>query len=183
MNQTLVLYKSKYGASKTYAEILQKLLNDSGSSCDVRPIDSCGDISFDDYGQIVFAGGIYASGIAGIRQFEKQCAGLHGKRLAVLCVGASPFDPKALEEIRSRCLSKDGLQDVPLFYARGAWDESRMTFKDRTLCSMLLKAVEKKDPAQCDPWMLELLQARGQVRDWTDESFLQPLATYILQQN
>ena len=39
------------------------------------------------------------------------------------------------------------LSEIPLFYCRGAWNKEKMTFKDRTLCNMLQKAVAKKDPA------------------------------------
>lgn len=174
MNNILVLYKSKYGATEKYAQMLQGLLD-----CDICQIDDCRGDSLGSYSAVIFAGGIYAGGIAGIRQFEKLCAGLGDRRLAVLCVGASPFDQKALEEVTARNLNTGFLKGIPLFYARGVWDEARMTFKDRTLCRMLLKMVAKKDPSACEPWMLDLLNASGQACDWTDEAYLQPLIEYM----
>lgn len=144
MNNILVLYKSKYGSTEKYAQMLQRLLD-----CDICGIDDCrGSVlnRLETYDSIIFAGGIYAGGIAGIRQFEKMSVHLRDKRLAVLCVGASLFDPEALGEVAARNLNTDFLKDIPLFYARGAWDEAKMNIKDRALCKMLQKIVTKKDP-------------------------------------
>ena len=67
---------------------------------------------------------------------------------------------------------------MPLFYARGAWDESVMSFKDRTMCKLLQKMVARQ-PEQTEPWMRELLAAMGQKRDWVSAGQLQPLLEYI----
>ena len=58
---------------------------------------------------------------------------------------------------------------------RGAWDESAMSFKDRTLCRMLQKAVAKKDPASCEPWETALLEASGRSCSWIDKKYLEPV--------
>ena len=47
---------------------------------------------------------------------------------------------------------KDNLSDNPVFYCRGAWDMDAMSFKDRTLCNLLRKAVVKKDPSDYEIW-------------------------------
>ena len=65
------------------------------------------------------------------------------------------------------------------FYGRGAWDESKMRFMDRTLCKMLQKSVAKKNPDKYEPWMKALMCAVGQSCDWTDEKYLLPLIDYL----
>jgi len=62
---------------------------------------------------------------------------------------------------------------------RGAWDERKMKFFDRTLCNMLQKAVAKKDPANYEPWETALVSALGKTCDWTDKKYLQPLIEYM----
>lgn len=74
---------------------------------------------------------------------------------------------------------KGALEEIPLFYGRGAWDEERMTLADRTLCRLLFKAVEKKAPDSREPWMEALLCAAGQKCDWTDRKYLEPLMKYL----
>lgn len=71
------------------------------------------------------------------------------------------------------------MEDLPLFYGRGAWDEEAMTFKDRALCRLLQKSVAKKDPATYEPWMKALMCAVGQKCDWTDRKYLDPLIAYL----
>ena len=80
--------------------------------------------------------------MAGWSKFAKLLPALEGLRTALLCVGASPYDGKALAALRERC--KGLPENVPLFYARGAWDESVMSFKDRTMCKLLQKMVARQ---------------------------------------
>ena len=177
MNNGLVLYKSKYGATKKYAEMLKEELD-----CDIFEIKGHCDIELETYSWIIFAGGIYASGIVGLDFLKKKYHSLKQQTLAIFCVGASPFDETALEEIRKRNL-KDEFMNIPVFYGRGIWDESKMNWKDRTLCKILQKAVAKKSPDLCEPWMKALLSSVGQKHDWTDRKYLIPLIEYIRMEN
>lgn len=177
MNKILVLYQSKYGATKKYAELLKNDL-----PCDIEETRNFKAIDFHQYDCIVFAGAIYASGIAGIKILRRNYNVLNTKKIAVFCVGASPYDEKALMELKAHNFKSD-LHNIPLFYGRGAWDESKMTFKDRALCKLLQKAVAKKEPAACEPWMRALMSSIGQKCDWTEQKYLQPLIRYIKEED
>ena len=76
---------------------------------------------------------------------------------------------------------RDALSYIPVFYCRGAWDIETMSFKDRTLCNLLKKAVAKKDPADHEIWE-KALMATGESRcDWTDKKYIEPIIEYIQQ--
>lgn len=75
---------------------------------------------------------------------------LKEKKIAVFCVGASPYEEKAFTEIYHHNF-KDSLAGLTCFYGRGAWNEAAMTFADRALCKMLQKAVAKKATADMEP--------------------------------
>lgn len=173
MNKIAVIYKSKYGATKKYALMLQEEL-----ACDIYDSNNISKVKFEQYDSVIFAGGIYASGIAGLKTLRKHYQTLKGKRLAILGVGASPHDQKAFDELKTHNL-KDDLKAIPLFYGRGGWNESKMSFKDRTLCKMLKKMVSKQDPDSYEPWQEALLSAIGQECDWTDKKYIIPLIEYI----
>lgn len=173
MKTGIILYQSKYGATKQYATWLQTL---TGFDCVQTQNSSLQDVL--SYHTIILCGGVYASGIAGLSFFKKNINQLQGKKLAVLCVGASPYDADALAQLKEHNLTGQ-LCEIPLFYARGAWDEEKMTRIDRTLCKLLQKSIAKKDPATCEPWMKALLCAKGQVCDWTDRAYLTPLIKLI----
>lgn len=143
MNNTLILYKSKYGAAEKYARMLAEKLgaalleNKKLRPEQLKPFDA-----------IIYCGGIYAGGVAGITLLRKNAALLNGKKVAVLAVGASPYDDKVIAQVKAQNLA--GLPEgTALFYGRGAWDESVMTAGDRLLCGMLKKMIAKKT---LQPW-------------------------------
>ncbi len=173
MKKILIFYKSKYGATKKYVDMLKEELD-----CDVRKTDDFKKAELKNYDCIIFAGGIYAGGIAGLQVLRKHYGQLRDKKILIFCVGASPFDNKSFEEAKAKNL-KDDLKEVPMFYGRGAWDESKMSLKDRTLCKMLQKAIAKQSPDSCEPWMKALLSATGQKCDWVEKKYLMPLLDYI----
>ncbi len=173
MNKIVVLYKSKYGATKKYATMLRDEL-----SCDIYNVADYKKVLFERYDCVIFAGAIYAGGIAGLNILRKIYENIKHKKIIILCVGASPFDEKAIEEVKTHNLKED-LKGIPFFYARGAWNESGMTFKDRTMCKLLQKMIAKQDTVSCEPWMKELLYSQGKVCDWIDKKNLLPVLEYI----
>lgn len=173
MGKGIVIYKSKYGASKKYADWL---CAQTGFDC-VEASKAAFERA-SEYGTVIYCGGIYASGIAGLSLLKKNINGLKDKKIAVLCVGASPYDENAVNQLKERNF-KDALSGIPLFYARGSWDEKSMKPVDRTLCRMLQKAVAKKDPSEYEPWQKALMCAAGQKCDWTDSKYLNPLLEYL----
>lgn len=173
MKNGIIMYQSKYGATQKYANWL---VETTGFDCMETSKATLDIVS--PYKTIVLCGGIYASGIAGLSFLKKHFRGLNGKKIAVFCVGASPYDEQAINEIKMYNL-KNELRDIPLFYGRGAWDESRMSFKDRTLCKLLQKSIAKKDPNTCEPWMKALMCAAGKSCDWTDRKYLDSIQKYL----
>lgn len=173
MKKGIILFKSKYGSTEKYADWLAEM---TGYDCGKLSETSLQKAA--QYEAIVVCGGVYASGIAGLPLLKKHIAGWKGKKIAVFCVGASPYDEKAFQELKRHNM-KNELCDIPLFYGRGAWDESVMTFKDRTLCKMLQKALSRKDPGSYEPWMEACMSAAGQVCDWMDPKYLAPVQKYL----
>ena len=169
MNRTVVLYQSKYGATKKYADWLAEDL-----ACDVIQTKDAALTAVRQYVTIILGGGIYAGGIAGIAFLKKHYEKLKDKKIIVFAVGASPYNEKAMAELRARHF-QGKLSEIPCFYCRGAWNEALMSWKDRTLCGMLKKAVAKKDPASYEPWEVALMQAMGSSSDWTDRESLAPI--------
>lgn len=173
MKKGIIIYQSKYGATKKYVEWLHKM---TGFECVETPKASINEVM--SYEIVLLCGGIYASGIAGLSFLKKNINKLKNKKIAILCVGASPYEENEFAEIRAHNLIGD-LKGIPLFYGRGAWDENKMKFMDRTLCKMLQKSVAKKNPDTYEPWMKALMCAAGQSCDWTDEKYLLPLIDYL----
>lgn len=174
MSKGIIIYRSKYGSTRKYANWL---VEETGFDCmetNKVTIDL-----LDKYDVIILGGGIYASGISGLSFLKKNIEQLQNKKIVVFCVGASPYDDRALKQIYTHNFN-NGLTDIPLFYCRGAWDESITGFLDRTLCKMLQKSVSKKDPSDYEPWEAALMCSIGQKCDWTDRKYIKPILEHIL---
>ena len=176
MKKGIILFQSKYGSTKKYADWLTE---ETGYDC--IPTKNATVRLLKDYDTIVLGGGIYASSIAGLSFLKKNIGSLSGKTIAVFGVGASPYDEDAIEQVKMLHF-KDGLQDIPFFYCRGRWDEEKMSLTDRALCRLLKKAVAKQDPETYEPWQKALMSTVGQSQcDWTDRTYLEPLIKYLHQ--
>lgn len=169
----IILYQSKYGATKRYADWLSE---ETGFDCIETQKAKIEDIK--QYGTIILGGGIYASGIAGLSFLKKHIKELQGKRIVVFCDGASPYEASAFEQIVAHNM-KDTLASIPCFYCRGAWDMNNMNIVDRNLCKMLRKAVMKKNPAEYEIWEKALMAAGDEKCDWTDKSYILPILEAI----
>ena len=165
----IILYSSRYGSTKRYAGLLAE---ETGFDCLETKKASIDDVC--QYDTVILGGNVYASGIAGLSFLKKHIARLQGKKVIVFCVGASPYEEKAFQQIVAHNL-KDSLAGLPCFYCRGAWDFERMSLVDKSLCRMLHKAVAKKKPEDREPWESALMEAGFEKCDWTDKSYLDPI--------
>lgn len=173
MKNGIILYQSKYGATKKYVDWLVE-----ETKFEIIVTSKANINKVKQYDFIILAGGIYASGISGLSFLKKNYNDIKDKKIAVFYVGASPYEEKAFKQICEHNLKND-IKDIPMFYGRGAWDEEKMTFKDKTLCKMLQKIVAKQDPKTYEPWQKALMSAVGQKCDWTEKKYLQPLLEWI----
>lgn len=173
MTKGIIVYQSKYGATRKYAKWLQEMTNFHCSEASKTNVNEMAA-----YDAVIFCGGIYASGIAGLSFMKKNIDKLKNKKLAIFCVGASPYDENALAEIKAHNLT-GYLKDIPLFYGRGTWNENSLKFPDKMMCKMLQKSIAKKDSSTYEPWMKALMSAIGQNCDWTDKKYLIPLIDYL----
>lgn len=173
MSKGIIIYKSKYGATEKYAKWLAE---ESGfSTVELKDAEISEIVKYD---TVIFGGGIYASGIAGISFLKKNISLLKGKEIIAFCVGASPYDKEAFSVVKSRNMNNE-LRDVPLYYCRGSWNIDDMKFVDKALCKMLSKAVLKKQESELEPWEKALVQAGDKNADWTDKCYLEPILNSI----
>ena len=165
----IVVFKSKYGSTKKYAEWISE---STGFDC----VES-GKINAKqlvDYDTVIFGGGLYASGIAGLSFLKKNLAALNGKKVIAFCCGASPYEESYFKELKDYNMKGD-LASFPLYYCRGACSMDGMSFKDKTLCKMLRKSLDKKDPKEYAVWEAALVEAVDTGKDWTDKKYIDPI--------
>lgn len=169
----IILYQSKYGATRRYAGWLAE---ETGFACVETAKTKIDDLLH--YDTILLGGGVYASGIAGLSFLRKHIRQLRNKHIQVFCVGASPYEESAFQQLYSRNM-KGPLAGLPLFYCRGSWDMEHLNYRDRILCRLLQKAVAKKEPSCREGWEKALAETGDLKCDWTSKSYIAPILKVI----
>ena len=135
----IVIYKSKTGFTKQYAEwIAEELSADLIEGSDV----SSGLMS--KYETIIYGGGLYAVGINGVKMITKNLEHLKGKKVVVFATGVSPTREEALIEVRDKNFTTEQQKYIKFFYLRGGFDYSRLYSFDKVLMLLLKWKIKLK---------------------------------------
>ena len=177
MSNILVLYKSKYGSTKQYAEWIAADL-----SADLYEASSFSSGSWEDYSTIVYCGGIYANNINGVKTIIKNQAKLSGKKIIIVACGLSnPNNKELFERIENglyRKLPQTIKDGVNFFLLRGGVTYSELRFFDDKVLKMLEKMLQSKNPQTLGPEEREMLEVLGKDFSFVDRASIQPIVEY-----
>jgi menaquinone-dependent protoporphyrinogen IX oxidase len=164
----IILYKSKYGTTKKYAEWIAKALN--ADLFDVKDISSS---KINEYDYAVLGGGMYAGTVLGANLINKiKC-----KQIVLFTVGlADPATTDYSEHIKR--MFPDGVpENVRIFHFRGGINYNKLSFVHKTMMSMLTKTVQKKSVLSEEEKLF--LSSYGSEIDFCDKKTIDPLIEYI----
>ena len=166
--KALVIYRSKTGYSKTYAEWIARQLG-----ADLREYRSVSPACFVAYDTIIYGAGLYVVGINGIRLIKDHLDELRDKQVIVFATGATPERAETIDQIRDANFTPDQQRFVRFFYLRGGFNFSKLCLIDKLLMTLLrLRLRFKKVKTPDDRGMLA---AFSQPLDLTKEQNLAPL--------
>ena len=173
--KTIVLYQSKYGSAKRYAEWLAEELH-----ADLAPLKGFSPAGLDGYDTVIFGGGIYAGGINGFSFVKKNYPKHRGKRWFVYAVGYAPVREEGTAALRKQNFSGE-LQAIPCFHLRGGMDFDALHFGDRLMMSAFRRMLSKKPEAERTPDDRGMLESFGHSSDWCDRAALAPMLEAVRQ--
>lgn len=165
-NSTLILYSSRGGTARAYAERLAGIRD-----CDLMESKDAKLTQLRAYETIIWMGGVYASRVEGLETLQRYHKKLADQRLGIFAIGAAP------DEFESKIDLPGELSEIPLFYGRGRWNKKTMGWKDQMMISMLSAAQQRK-PDAVPEWMNELLTEEGPL-DFMEDYYLEPLLDLI----
>lgn len=175
MNKVIVIYKSKYGSTKKYAEWIAGEVNGDLFECSKVSI---GDLL--QYDTIVFGGGLYASGINGISIITKNFETLKNKNLIVFTVGLASTDDNAVfKPIIEKNCTEEMRNKIQFFHMRGGIDYKRLSFVHKAMMAMVKRMVSKKKTEELSEDDKMMLATYGDKVDFTDIKAIEPLVLYI----
>ncbi|MBQ2696760.1 MAG: flavodoxin [Clostridia bacterium] len=170
----IVIYKSKYGSTKAYAQWIAEAL--SCQAVDVKQI-KIDDLK--DYDTIVYGGGLYAEVIAGVSFITKNLEKLKDKKLVVYSTGITPLDCRDYYDklVLEKNFKGDSLSYIKVFNFLGKMILSELSLPHRTAIKALKKLMSgKENPTEMEKLLVELCDADG---DFTDRDAIWDLVAYI----
>ena len=169
MNKTIVIYDSKYGHTKQYAEWIAK-----ECSCAALPRKQASSATLSDYDTIIYGGGLYAGGVSGINLLTENYDLLTTKNVILFTCGlADPENKENVAHIRealSKVLSSDMMSHFQIFHLRGGIDYKRLNLIHKAMMGMMRKMLLGKNPSERSAEDEELLRTYGKVVDFTDRN-------------
>ncbi|WP_440897011.1 flavodoxin domain-containing protein [Amphibacillus sp. Q70] len=171
MNNIVVVYKSKYGSTKRYAQwIAEETKADSFESSEIEIK------KLMEYDTIIYGGGLYASGIGGISILTKNFEALKDKKIIVFTVGLASTDRKEVfVPIIEKNFPKEIRDNISFYHLRGGIDYKKLGIIDKTMMAMLKIIISKKNSNELTDDDRELLVTYGAKVDFTDKNTITPL--------
>ena len=159
---TVILYGSRYGTSRRYA---QALAERTGLPC--YPADQAA--RAEGCAELVYVGGLYAGGVCGLGRALRALAPDPARRYLIATVGlADPHDAENIRNIRTALqarLPKPVLDNARLFHLRGGIDYSRLNFA----------AAKNQPPEQQNAETRAMIETYGKAVDFVDLATLEPI--------
>ena len=171
----IVIYKSKYGSTRAYAEYIANKLE-----CRAEEVKNVSASELLNYDAIIYGGGLYAEIINGVSFITKNINTLKDKKIAVFSTGITPMDCR--EYYDGMVIEKNFKTGVPsnlrVFNFPGKMIHSELSLPHRTALSALKKIMSSKEKStEMEMLLAELCDADG---DFSDFSYANELIEYIM---
>jgi menaquinone-dependent protoporphyrinogen IX oxidase len=171
MKRIAVIYQSKYGATKQYAQWISR---DLGAELLKRS--SVSPALLQNFDVVVYGGGLYAGGIAGVDLVAKHPC----PPLVVFTVGLANPAVTDYSDILNRNFSPEQREKIKVFHLRGAMDYSRLGPVHRGMMAMMKKmTIDNKAPEDRTDEDRLMLDTYGKSVDFLKEASILPLVEYV----
>ena len=170
----IVLYRTKYGSTKAYAEWIAESLGCKAKDAKKIKID---DIT--KYDTIIYGGGLYAEVINGVSLITKNLEKLKDKKLIVFSIGITPLDCRDYYDklVIEKNFKPEMIEKIKVFNFMGKMILSELSISHRTAIKALKKLMSSKEnPTEMESLLIKLCDADG---DFTDKSAIDELIEYV----
>ena len=152
MKKTIVLYRSKTGFSKRYAEWIAEDLG-----CESRPIKGMKLDNLKDYKLVIYGAGVYAGMISGVGKIKNWMEKSPEKTWIVFATGATPHEEGYEEMLFKTNFRKGESRPAHFFYFLSGINYEKMGFLNRVLMKIFsgmaakkVGTIQPKKPASVD---------------------------------
>ena len=170
----IVIYKTKYGSTKAYAEWIKEELD-----CDIKDVKEITIDEIEKYDTIIYGGGLYAEVINGVTIITKNIDRLKDKKIAIFSTGITPLDCREYYDkyVIEKNFKNGVPQRVKVFNFMGKMILNELTPVHRSALKTLKKIMSaKKEPKEIEKLLIELCDADG---DFSDRNQIYELIKYV----
>lgn len=155
MPNIAVIYKSKYGAARTYAKWISDKLH-----ADIFEADNISFQTLNNYKVIIFAGSLYASKLIiykYIKKFYKKLKKFENKKIYCVIVGqGNPQYKELYEDAINKNFKNNEKENITFYFLRGAIDFSKLKLHHALMMLMFRKILASKNiQTEDDKYFLE----------------------------
>ena len=172
--KTVVIFKSKTGFAKKYAEWIAEEL-----TADLLEASKVTTDKLTAFDTIIYGGGLYAVGINGVKLITQNLDKLKAKKVVVFATGASPSRKEAVNEVRNKNFTPDQQRQIRFFYLRGGFDYSKLKPFDKVLMTLMKWKLSKKKKLTPDD--RGMLNSYDKPVDFTRKKNIAEIIAYVRQ--
>ncbi len=138
--KAVVVYKSKYGTTKQYAEWIAEDLHADIFEADMFHADD-----FEKYDTVIFGGGVYVGSILGIAMVMNNMGILRHKNTFVFTVGLdSPENDCHMENLLEKNFTDEMKKKIHVYHFSGAIEYEKLTFVHKMMMKMVNASMREK---------------------------------------
>ena len=139
--KSIVIYKSQTGFTKKYAEWIAEEL-----AADIFHVSEVNIDKLQNYDTVIYGGGLYASGINGVKFITENSSSLKGKKVIVFATGASVGRAEEIDGVKNKNFTAEQQEYIRFFYLRGGFNYKKLGPLNKILMTILKwKLKMKKD--------------------------------------
>ena len=177
MKKVLVIYYSKYGSTKKYAEWIAGEL-----SADIYKVNEVKKQILNGYDTIILGSGLYAGNIRGINLLVNNYELIKNKKTVIFTCGLADYSKteninhiyKRLENV----IPQNILENIKIFYLQGGINYKGLSILHKIMMGMLKKMTIKKGMDNMSEEDKEFLETYGETMDYTDKNNIKGIIEY-----
>jgi len=177
MTKVLIMYFSKYGTTKKYAQWIAEELN--GDIFDIKNVNQ--DILVN-YDTIILGSALYAGNIEGLNIIINNYEKIKGKKIAMYTCGVADYSKaeniNAIKERISNILPENIMTHIKIFYLRGGINYKKLSLLHKIMMWMVKNMIMKKTPDQLNEENKEFLETYGKTADFTNKDNINEIINY-----
>lgn len=170
----VVIYKSKTGYTRKYAEWIAEAL-----SADIFEESKVKVNMLTQYDAIVYGGSLYVSDIIGVKLITENIDKLKDKKLVVFATGASPWSDEVITEVLDKNFTQERQKYIRFFYLRGGFNYSKLNIVDKFLMTLLKLKIKSKKKEQLSSDEIGMLAVYDKPIDYTVKNRIDEIVTYV----